>query len=160
MMQNEAKRTFWQFVKFNLIGLTNTLVDFVVFWVLTHFGMNYLVAQIFSYSAGIANSYIWNSLWTFRKERSHTPRTILLFLLVNLVSLGVSLGVLWICKNPLQINQDWVFQLFGREWTIGSDLICKLPASFFSAMANFAGNKLFVFNKVTDGSAEDKKPDK
>lgn len=59
--KNEAKKTVWQFIKFSAVGVTNTLVDFIVFWLLTHAGMNYMLSQVFSYSAGILNSYIWNS---------------------------------------------------------------------------------------------------
>ena len=99
--KNEAKKTVWQFIKFSAVGVTNTLVDFIVFWLLTHAGMNYMLSQVFSYSAGILNSYIWNSKWTF------------------------------------------------KAISISSDLICKIPASVFSAVANFVLTKLFVFNKET-----------
>ena len=111
--------------------------------------MNYMLSQVFSYSAGILNSYIWNSKWTFKKERSHSLKTVLMFILVNVLSLGVSLGVLWVCKNPIGINQDVAVNIFGKAISISSDLICKIPASVFSAVANFALTKLFVFNKET-----------
>ena len=111
--KNEAKKTVWQFIKFSAVGVTNTLVDFIVFWLLTHAGMNYMLSQVFSYSAGILNSYIWNSKWTFKKERSHSLKTVLMFFLVNVLSLGVSLGVLCVCKNPIGINQDVAVNIFG-----------------------------------------------
>ena len=114
--KNEAKKTVWQFIKFSAVGVTNTLVDFIVFWLLTHAGMNYMLSQVFSYSAGILNSYIWNSKWTFKKERSHSLKTV---------------------------------NIFGKAISISSDLICKIPASVFSAVANFVLTKLFVFNKET-----------
>ena len=46
--KNEAKKTVWQFIKFSAVGVTNTLVDFIVFWLLTHAGMNYMLSQVFS----------------------------------------------------------------------------------------------------------------
>ena len=133
-MKNESKTTFKQFIQFNIVGISNTLVDFAVYFLLTSLlHVNYIVAQIISYTAGIANSYIWNTLWTFKREKRRTPKEAALFLLVNLVSLGVSLGVLELTKNVFHIE---------------SELICKCCASFCSAMVNFAGNKLFVFNKA------------
>ena len=72
-----------------------------------------------------------------------------MFIVVNVLSLGVSLAVLWLCKNPLGIDQDVSLNIFGKAITIGSDMICKIPASIFSAIANFAGTKLLVFNKET-----------
>ena len=149
--KTQAKKTvFLAVYKVQLtVGATNTLVDFIVFWLLTHAGMNYMLSQVFSYSAGILNSYIWNSKWTFKKERSHSLKTVLMFILVNVLSLGVSLGVLWVCKNPIGINQDVAVNIFGKAISISSDLICKIPASVFSAVANFVLTKLFVFNKET-----------
>lgn len=84
-----------------------------------------------------------------QKERSHSLKTVLMFILVNVLSLGVSLGVLWVCKNPIGINQDVAVNIFGKAISISSDLICKIPASVFSAVANFVLTKLFVFNKET-----------
>ena len=72
-----------------------------------------------------------------------------MFILVNVLSLGVSLGVLWVCKKPIGINQDVAVNIFGKAISISSDLICKIPASVFSAVANFVLTKLFVFNKET-----------
>ncbi len=149
-MKNDTKKTFWQFIKFSAVGMTNTLVDFVVYSILTHFGLNYILSQVISYSAGILNSYIWNSLWTFKKERNNSFKTVFMFVVVNVLSLGVSLGVLWLCKNPIGINQDVALELFGKSINISCDIICKIPASVFSAIANFALTKLFVFKDKSD----------
>lgn len=141
-MKKEAKTTLWQFIKFNIVGISNTAVDFSVYFMLTNLvGLNYILAQTCSYTAGIVNSYIWNTIWTFKKEKHRNAREIILFIIVNLVSYGVSVGVLALCKDV---------------WHIPYELINKVAASFCSAMVNFAGNKLFVFNKVNPayGDAE------
>jgi putative flippase GtrA len=133
-MKKEVKTTLWQFIKFNIVGISNTAVDFAVYFLLTNLaGFNYILAQTCSYTAGIVNSYIWNTIWTFRKEKRRTAREIILFVVVNLVSYGVSVGVLALCKDVLHIPYE---------------LVSKIAASFFSAMVNFVGNKLFVFNKI------------
>lgn len=147
LMKKDLKKTIWQFIKFSAVGISNTLVDFAVYWLLTHFGMDYMLAQVFSYSAGILNSYIWNSKWTFKRESNGSFATVILFILVNVISLGVSLGVLWVCKNPLGINEDIALSIFGLSIDISCDIICKIPASAFSAVVNFALTKLFVFKK-------------
>lgn len=146
-MKKDVKTTAWQFIKFSAVGITNTLVDFVVYWLLTHVGLNYMISQVISYSAGILNSYIWNSKWTFKKESKNDFKTVLLFVLANVLSLGVSLGVLWLFKNPLGWNEDIVLNFIGLQFVVPSEIICKIPASFFSAVANFALTKLFVFKK-------------
>ena len=54
--QSGAKRTVIQFVKFNIVGVLNTLVDFLVFQALNLLlGWTYL-AQVVGYCCGIVNS--------------------------------------------------------------------------------------------------------
>lgn len=138
-MKQEVKKTFWQFVKFNIVGVLNTAVDFGVYFLLTKFaGMNYVLAQTISYTAGIANSYVWNTIWTFKQEKRRNTKEILLFILVNLVSYGVSVGILALCKDVFHVPYE---------------LVSKAAASFGSALVNFAGNKLFVFNKENPENA-------
>lgn len=48
---------FIQFLKFNAVGLLNTLIDFAVFTLLHSLGMMNAPAQVISYSAGTANSF-------------------------------------------------------------------------------------------------------
>lgn len=125
-----------QFIQFNIVGIANTLVDFLVFTLLTEaFGLVYYVAKPISYSCGILNSYLLNSSWTFRRERRRTRREFLLFVCVNLVSLGASVCVMYACRNWLSIT---------------SDFLCNIIATPVSMAINFTGNKLFVFkNKDT-----------
>lgn len=122
-----------QFIKFNIVGILNTLVDLGVFALMTgpaHLGDT--LAKTISYSCGVLNSYLWNSNWTFKSERKRTPREVLLFLLVNLVSYGASIAILYAC----------------REWLhIGNSTVRNLIATPISVVINFVGNKLFVFRK-------------
>ncbi|MCL6456406.1 MAG: GtrA family protein, partial [Gorillibacterium sp.] len=94
------------FIRFNIVGILNTLVDFTVFTILFAFGVSNSVAQCISYTAGTANSYILNSKWTFAtkpelqpqakapRKRSIDYAELSKFLLVNLVTLGLSLILL------------------------------------------------------------------
>lgn len=130
-MKSNLKTTVWQFIKFNIVGVVNTGVDFGLFYLLTKpFSVNEHVAKVISYTAGIVNSYVWNTMWTFRKEKNRTLREMSLFLLVNLVSLGVNEGVFALCSGPMGIDINFVNLLL---------------ASGGAALVNFAGNKLLVF---------------
>ena len=150
--KSETKKTFLQFVKFGLVGVINTLVDFLVFQVLNLLvGWTYL-AQIAGYCCGIVNSYLWNSNWTFKETKTHSGREMALFLVVNLVSLGVSLGVIWLCREAIGISDAWVAGWIP-QWLSGvvkGDTICKLIATPCAIVVNFIGNRLFVFDGKRD----------
>ena len=145
-----GKKTLIQFLKFNLVGVLNTIVDFVVFQILNLLlGWPKYLSQIISYSCGVANSYLFNSRWTFRETRSKSVREAVLFVAVNLVSLGVSLGVMWLCGNVFGVTNEWAagwMPAFLTKFVTG-DTIAKLIATVFSVVVNYIGNRLFVFNR-------------
>ncbi|MEG6565776.1 GtrA family protein [Thermoanaerobacterium saccharolyticum] len=124
------KAGFIQFIKFNLVGIVNTLVDFSVFTVLTFFGMYYMAAQVISYSCGVANSFIMNKYWTFGAKSTPHGYEVFKFIAVNGVSLAVSLSILYPLKPILGV------------------ISAKVIATLFSMMINFVGSKLWVFKKA------------
>ncbi|MCO7174549.1 GtrA family protein [Sporolactobacillus kofuensis] len=80
-----------QAVLFGFVGVSNTAVDFVVFFLLTHYMfVFYAVAQVISYGAGMLNSYLWNSKVTFSNSE-HSSSRVVRFILLNVAVLGVTL---------------------------------------------------------------------
>ena len=152
----EAKKTIWQMVKFAIVGVLNTLVDFAVFQTLNlTLGWVY-AAQVLGYTAGVVNSYLWNSSWTFREQRTRSFREIALFLLVNLASLGVSLGMIWLCREVFGVTNEWVAGWMPKALAgfLKGDTVAKLIATAVAIVVNYVGNRLFVFTKKPQGQKE------
>jgi len=129
---NEKKNSIIQLVKYNIVGVLNTAVDFVVYQILTYFGLNYAVAQCISYSCGILNSYFFNSRWTFNSKDNKDKQEFVKFVAVNLISLGISVLLLKVCYNVLDIQSNF--------WS-------KAIVTPIVMIINFLGSKLFVFKK-------------
>ena len=56
-----------QFVKFGIVGISNTLLTFIVYTLLLKvFGVNYLLASAIGFIAGATNGFLLNRRWTFR----------------------------------------------------------------------------------------------
>jgi len=56
-----------QFAKFVLVGVSNTLITFVVYTLLLKvFGVWYLAASAIGFVAGAVNGFLLNRRWTFR----------------------------------------------------------------------------------------------
>ncbi|MGC9930811.1 GtrA family protein [Priestia aryabhattai] len=117
------------FIKFALVGVVNTLIDFVVYALLTTIGVNYILAQWLSYSAGILNSYVMNRKWTFKKKEKSSKREVISFVVVNLITLSLTSFLLTVLYN---------------KWGIPL-LISKLLITIVSVGINFIGTELFVF---------------
>jgi putative flippase GtrA len=113
----------------------NTAVDFAVFQLLLLLGLqNINVAQAISYSCGVVNSFFLNTRWTFQSRGESAKRAFWPFILVNLLSLGVSLGLINLAYALLKISDPSV-----ENW------VAKGIATVGAMLVNFIGNKLLVF---------------
>lgn len=61
-------KLFAQFIKFGIVGITNVLVTYGVYYVLIFLKVNYLIANTIGYVAGILNSYYWNNKYVFKNS--------------------------------------------------------------------------------------------
>jgi putative flippase GtrA len=127
--KNKFKLNFIQFMKFNIVGVLNTAIDFCVFTLLTFLLVNSLLAQAISYGCGMVNSYFLNRNWTFAKRNEADMWQAARFVTVNLTALGISMAVLYLMNTVLLVN------VFAS----------KLAATVFSIAVNFLGNKFWVF---------------
>jgi putative flippase GtrA len=55
-----------QFIKFGIVGISNTLLTFIVYTLLLKvFGVWYLAASAVGFTVGATNGFIFNRRWTF-----------------------------------------------------------------------------------------------
>ena len=75
----EARKTGIQLLKYGVIGVMNTLITLVSFYLLnTKLGVPYGPSNIIGYVLGVINSFIWNRSWVF-KTGVNVKREALLF---------------------------------------------------------------------------------
>jgi putative flippase GtrA len=56
-----------QFVKFGIVGVSNTLIAFAVYTLLLKaFGVWYVAASGIGFAIGAINGFLWNRAWTFK----------------------------------------------------------------------------------------------
>lgn len=60
--------TFWQFVKFGVVGLSNTLISYVVYLIGIHLGIHYLIASVLGFVVSVQNAFYWNNRYVFQKK--------------------------------------------------------------------------------------------
>ncbi len=119
--------------RFALVGCTNTAIDFGVFTLLRAvFDLNYLLCQTAAYVAGILNSFILNKVWTFESKTSnlHTSLQLGRFIIVNIVSLLVSLLMLNLLSGQLHMNV----------------YLAKVTVTVFTQVINYSGYQWWVFS--------------
>lgn len=54
-----------QFIKFGIVGLSNTLISYVVYLAGVRLGMHYLLASVLGFVISVLNSFYWNNKYVF-----------------------------------------------------------------------------------------------
>jgi putative flippase GtrA len=85
-----------QFVKYGLVGASNTIVNFAVYSVGVTIGIDYLVALVLGYTVGSFNSYVLNRHWTFRAGDVAHATAGSRFALVQVCAIAANLGLLYL----------------------------------------------------------------
>ncbi len=139
---------FKQFIKFGIVGMFNTAVDWLVFYLLFHYVLQQseTASKALAFLVAMLNSYIWNTLWTFKKEYGKAigkkgankvkSAIFAKFMGVSFVGWGVNVGVFAFTLK----NIDYVL-LNNKE------LLALVFASGAAILWNFFANKSFTYKK-------------
>lgn len=91
---NEAKKTTIQLIKYGIIGVSNTLITLVAFYLLnTMAGLSENFANAAGYVLGVVNSFIWNRNWVFKTKNSNWKKEALLFVAGFLICFGLQFAI-------------------------------------------------------------------
>jgi len=145
-MKREGKGGLVQFVKFAIVGISNTAVDWIVFkiLVLTVLSGSDTLAKAVSFTIAVLNSYLWNTIWTFSREyrktignsgRGNKAFVFAKFFVVSLVGLGVNVLVYSLASRYVSYK------------ILDKDLIPLIFASGFAVIWNFFANKFWTYKR-------------
>lgn len=66
--------SLWQFIKFGIVGVSNTLISEGIYCVLVFFRVPYLAAYFIGFSLSVLNAYYWSNKYVFREEAGASRR--------------------------------------------------------------------------------------
>ena len=118
-------------IRFSIVGVGNTLVNWSIFIILNVFGVYYIISNIIAYIIATVNSYIWNSSWVFKYGQCLNINTSVKFFILNLVGLTVNTTIMYILVDILNFNK----------------FIALVIASVLVVIMNYTINKLWVFKE-------------
>ncbi len=126
---------FMQFVKFGLVGVSNTLISYVVYLVGVFVGMHYLVASILGFIISVVNAFFWNNRYVFKTEEGEQRNILESFCKTVLSYAGTGL----VLNNILL-----VIQIDFLSWP---ETMAPLVNLLITIPLNFLLNKLWAFRK-------------
>jgi putative flippase GtrA len=135
-----TKSNWQQFVKFIIVSVLNTIVDFGVYGLLTR-GFDYWsdklsLAHSIALIATTIHSYAWNSYWVFPGAHQSNMVAMTKFLVVSISGLIINIFLFWLSLE-MGVN-DWV---------------SKIGLMGFLFLWNFVGNKWWVYTEQHYGKA-------
>lgn len=118
-----------QFVKFGVVGVSNTALTFVVYTLLLKvFGVWYLAASAIGFSAGATNGFLLNRRWTFREHVGDTL-TPVRWAIVQGCGLGVNEGLLYLFVHHAHLDK----------------LVAQACATLVVTVTTFFANRAWTF---------------
>lgn len=145
MGSENYQKTFNQFWRFVIIGIINTLIDYVILLILSKItgitgGPAIIPLNVISFSAATVNSYFLNKHWAFADpSKLEQGKKFSFFLIVSIIGVIVNTTIVTLITSQIPP----MFGFSPREWLIAS----KLVATGVSLVWNFIGYKIFVFKK-------------
>ena len=127
----ERQHALRQFVKFCIVGVSNVVLDFVVYIILTRFfNIYYLLANAGSFLVAVTWSFFLNKNWTFRARLGENVREkYIKFFAANVVGI---------------IIQTLLFYMFVEKIHM-HDLLGKAASIVLVVFWNFTFSKYWVF---------------
>ncbi len=141
---------FWQFTRFGIVGVLNTLIDVLTLNLLlwhfpTHNADLLLLYNSIAYLLGALNSFGLNKYWTFGYRQATTGREIARFALINLLAILCNDGMVWSIARVLHplISSNLL-------WANAS----KGSAVAVTALVSYLGMRLWVFASHSHSSSK------
>lgn len=146
MIQKLKTKLKWllQFGKYAVVGVVNTLIDFLILNLLmwsfkTYSGLFLIIFNAISFSAALVNSYFGNKFWTFQNKEKQMGFQFFRFLII-------SLGGLVINSLLVFFLTTFVNPFFGLSKELWANM-SKALATGLSLIWNFSGYKLWTFRE-------------
>ena len=124
---------FLQFIKFGIVGVSNTLIHYFTYLICIFVGCHYLIASVIGFLVSVVNAFYWNNKYVFVKEENATRSLWQAFVKTFLSYAGTGL----ILENVLLVI--WVRFLHVPE------AIAPLVTLLITIPINFILNKFWAF---------------
>ena len=122
--------SWWQLLKFGLVGGSGYLINLAVFAVLSgNLGLHHAIAAIGAFCVAVSSNFFWNRHWTFRAGEGHAGFQAARFFAVSVGALLINLVVLEALVASAELG----------------DLSAQAIAVAVAMPFNFLGNKLWTF---------------
>ena len=144
-VQESRKKTAVKYAQFSIVGGSNALVDIGVLNLLLLISPTRSPEILVAYNVVAlvltnANSYLWNTLWTFRHRARHDARQVGLFTVQGMLNVAVGGLVLWLLAH-------WLVAYTDLSPLVGGN-VAKVVSMVAASSMSFLFLRFFVFRRA------------
>jgi putative flippase GtrA len=141
-MRESQKQTSKKYAQFSLVGFSNMLVDvgalnLLLFLAPTGSPEVLVLYNVLALVLANANSYLWNTMWTFREQARHDAKQAGMFTAQRLLNVAIGSALLWAAARGLHAYTDL------SPWVSGN--AAKAVSTVTASTVSFLFLRLFVF---------------
>lgn len=134
-----------QIVKFGLVGVLCTLIDFACYTGCNLIGIPYLISGIFGFTVSVIFNYILSMRYVFvRREDISRRKEFVIFVILSVIGLLLNEVLLYICVDMIYMQVSSLQSLFNRDI---AEIVAKLCATVVVMIYNFVSRKLILEKK-------------
>lgn len=131
--KDDLRKLLIQFIKFGIVGVSNTVISLIVYYICIFVGMHYTIANVLAFVISVLNAYYWNKKYVFKKNDNSQNKTVV----QSIIKVFTSYGATFLLGTGLLIL--WVDFLNISEW------IAPLINLCITIPLNFILNKFWAF---------------
>ena len=128
---HKLQALFKQFVKFGIIGISNTLLSLGIYYALVFLGLHYILSHVVAFAFSVLNAYYWNNKYVFTAEETNKARLLFKVYASYGMTFLLSTGTLFLMVDVIGI----------------SDLVAPVINLFFTVPTNFLLMKFWAFKE-------------
>ena len=106
---NTKYKSTIQFIKFGIVGFSNTIISYAVYFFCVWIGMHYQLANIVGFIISVLNAYYWSSRFVFVKqtgeERGLVSSLIKTFVAYSFTGIALSAILLWLLIDKMALSE-------------------------------------------------------
>ena len=141
-MSDSKRHAGVKYAQFSLVGFSNMLVDvgtlnLLLFVAPTGSPEALVLYNVVALVLANANSYLWNTLWTFRDQAEHGAKQVGLFTAQGFLNVALGSALLWLAAHGLNAHTDL------SPWIGGN--AAKAFSTVAASTMSFLFLRLFVF---------------
>lgn len=143
-----------RFLKFSIVGVTGTFVDFGVMNMMSLLlNMPLVWAQGISFTIAVFNNFLWNRFWTYPESKTKgAPKQMLQFGLINIIGILIRTPLItWVNQTILSFLDSSSLVLPVENFVLSQNMALAFTIVII-LFWNFFANRYWTYGNVPIGT--------